>query len=128
VRLLLDTHALLWFIVDDAKLSPKARAAIADPRNERLLSPICLLEIALKARLGKLSLSRLFGAMFPTQLTLNRIALLPIEVSHLEPLTLMPMIHRDPFDRLLASTAVVEGVVLVSADATFDSYGVNRLW
>ena len=128
MKLLLDTHTLLWFLVDNPRLSSEATAAIADPENERLLSPISLFEIALKVRLGKLSLSQPFGSLFPAQLTLNRIRLLRIELTHLERLTSMPLHHRDPFDRLLASTALVEGVALVSADSAFDSYGVSRIW
>ena len=65
MRLLLDTHALLWFLADDPKLSAAAKTAIEDPANERWLSPVSLLEIALKNRLGKLSLPVPFGAMFP---------------------------------------------------------------
>jgi PIN domain nuclease of toxin-antitoxin system len=128
MRLLLDTHALLWFLVDVPKLSIPAKVAIEDPANERWLSPGSLFEIALKVRLGKLPLHRPFGMLFPTELLANDIHLLPLETVHLEPLTRLPLHHRDPFDRLLAATALVEGLTLVSADANFDAYGVIRLW
>jgi PIN domain nuclease of toxin-antitoxin system len=113
VRLLLDTHALLWFLANDAKLSAAARSAIVDPANERLLSPISLQEIAIKVRIGKLSLHAPFAALFPAQLTLNHIQLLAVEVAHIEPLTTLLLHHRDPFDRLLASTALVEGLTVL---------------
>ncbi|MEX0703909.1 MAG: type II toxin-antitoxin system VapC family toxin [Planctomycetales bacterium] len=128
MRLLLDTHALLWFLADDPRLSAAAKAAISDPSNERWLSPISLLEIALKVRIGKLPLHVPFAALFPAQLLANDIALLPLEPAHIEPLTSLPLHHRDPFDRTLASTALVEGSTLVSADPLFDAYGLTRLW
>jgi PIN domain nuclease of toxin-antitoxin system len=128
MKLLLDTHTLLWFLADDAKLSGAAKTALVDPGNERLLSPISLLEIALKVRLGKLTLSASFGVLFPTQLTLNQINMLPIEARHVEPLTTFPLHHKDPFDRLIAATGLVEGLTLVSADTIFDAYGLTRLW
>lgn len=128
MNLLLDTHALLWFLANDPKLSATARAAILDPANVRWVSPISLLEIALKNRLGKLPLPDAFGAMFPASLTVSDIQLLPLEPQHIEPLTTLPLHHKDPFDRLLAATAMVEGFAFVSADAAFDQYGLTRLW
>jgi PIN domain nuclease of toxin-antitoxin system len=128
MKLLLDVHTLLWFLADDPRLSTAAKAALLDPANQRLLSPISLLEIALKVRLGKLTLSAPFGVLFPAQLAANRIQLLPIEPRHIEPLTTMPFHHKDPFDRLVTATALVEGMRLVSADAVLDAYGVTRLW
>jgi PIN domain nuclease of toxin-antitoxin system len=128
MKLLLDAHALLWFLADDPKLSPAAKAALVDPTNERWLSPISLVEIALKVRLGKLPLSAPFGVLFPTQLTANRIRLFPLEPRHIEPLTTLPFHHKDPFDRLIVATSLVEKLTLVSADAILDAYGVTRLW
>ncbi len=99
---------------------------IDHPANELWLSPISLLEIAIKVRINKLRLVAPFGVLFPTQLIANRISLWPIEVGHTA--LLMPLHHKDPFDRLIAATTLVEGLTLVSADATFDGYGLNRLW
>lgn len=79
-------------------------------------------------QLGKLKLDEPFAVMFPAQLVLNRIKLLPIEAAHIDPLTTLPLYHRDPFDRLIAATALVEGFSVVSADPAFDAYGVNRVW
>jgi PIN domain nuclease of toxin-antitoxin system len=128
MKLLLDTCTLLSFLTNDAKLSAVAKTAIEDPGNERWLSPISLLEIALKVRLGKLTLPAPFGVLFPADLLAEDIHLLPLEPQHIEPLTTLPLHHRDPFDRLIAATTLVEGLTLVSPDAAFDAYGIPRLW
>jgi PIN domain nuclease of toxin-antitoxin system len=128
VSLLLDTSTLLWFLSNDPKLSETARAAIEEPANVRWTSPGSLFEIAIKVRLGKLPLDAPFGAIFPAKLSSSAIHLLPLEAHQIEPLTTFPFHHRDPFDRLIAATALVEGLTLVSADPVFDAYGVTRLW
>jgi PIN domain nuclease of toxin-antitoxin system len=128
MKLLLDTCSLLWFLTNDAKLSSYIRTVIEDASNERWLSPISLMEIALKVRIGKLPLPASYAVMFPALLNLNKITLFPVEARHIEPLTTLPMHHKDPFDRLIAATALVEGLTLVSADSAFDAYGVTRLW
>ena len=97
--------------------------------NERWLSPISLLEISvLKVRLGKLPLPAPYSVLFPAESLANDIHLLPLEPDHIEPLTMLPFHHKDPFDRLIVATALVEGLTLVSADSVFDAYGVTRLW
>jgi PIN domain nuclease of toxin-antitoxin system len=128
MKLLMDTCALLWFLTNDPKLCSNARTFIEDPGNERWLSPISLMEIALKVRIRKPPLPASFSGMFPALLNLNNVLLLPLETRHIEPLTTLPLHHKDPFDRLIAATALVEGLTLVSADPAFDAYGVTRLW
>ena len=128
MKLLLDTHALLWFQNGDKKLSVTAKAAIEDPANERWLSPISLMEIAIKNRLGKLPLAAPFGSLYPSELLADDIHLLPLEARHIEPLTTLPFHHKAPFDRVIAATTLVEGLQLVSADPLFDAYGLSRLW
>lgn len=90
MRLLLDTHAFLWFIMGSANLSANARARIEDPASERLLSVASLWEIAIKTSLGKLKLSAPFDELFPAQLKLNGTELLNIRVDHLSTLTTLP--------------------------------------
>jgi PIN domain nuclease of toxin-antitoxin system len=128
MSLLLDTHVILWFLANSPKLSDAARSVILDTLNTRWVSPISLLEIALKNRIGQLPLPEAFGLMFPSSMTAADIHLLPIESQHINPLTFMPLHHKDPFDRLIGATALVEGLTLVSADSAFDAYGVARLW
>ncbi len=128
MNLLLDTHVILWFLANDAKLSASARQAILDPGNTRWLSPISLVEIAVKNRIGKLPLPDPYVVMFPASLLAADMHLLPLETNHIEPLATLPLHHKDPFDRLIAATALVEGLTLISADAAFDAYGLTRLW
>ncbi len=128
MRLLLDTCALLWFLGNDRRMSTTAKAVLTDPANERWLSPISLLEIAPKVCLGKLPLPKPFADLFPAELIANDIHLLQLEPDHIEPLTSLPLHHKDPFDRLIACTALVESLALVSADSAFEFYGVSRVW
>ncbi|MCY2990802.1 MAG: type II toxin-antitoxin system VapC family toxin [Planctomycetota bacterium] len=128
MKLLLDTHTLLWFLADAPNLSTVARTTLEDSAHERWLSPISLLEIALKVRIRKLTLAAPFGTMFPAQLQANHVRLLPIEAHHAAAVAAMPLHHRDPFDHLIIAQAIAEGMTLVSADAAFDAYGANRLW
>jgi PIN domain nuclease of toxin-antitoxin system len=128
VNLLLDTHALLWFLAGDARLSTGARDAIEDLANTRFFSIASAWEVAIKASLGKLVLSAPFNQLIPGQLRANGIELLAIRPDHIAELLTLPFHHRDPFDRILITQAAVENAVVVSADATLDRYGINRLW
>jgi PIN domain nuclease of toxin-antitoxin system len=128
VNLLLDTHALLWFLAGDARLSTSARAAIENLGNTRLFSVASAWEIAIKTSLGKLSLTGPFHELIPGQLRANSIQLLPISPNHLNGLLTLPFHHRDPFDRILVSQANAENATVVSADSLLDQYGVPRLW
>ena len=128
MRLLLDTHAFLWFIMGSANLSVNARALIENPANERQLSVVCLWEIAIKTSLGKLTISAPFDELIPAQLMLNGIDVLNIKADHLSTLTSLPFHHRDPFDRLIIAQAIVEKLPVISLDGVFDTYGVTRHW
>jgi PIN domain nuclease of toxin-antitoxin system len=128
MRLLLDTHSFLWFIMGDSKLSAIARAAIEDPANEKLVSAASLWEIAIKASLGKLTLAEPFGVIIPRELRRNGFAILPIGVAHANRISTMPFHHRDPFDRLLVAQAQQDSLALVGLDPQFDAYGVMRIW
>ncbi len=128
MRLLLDTHAFLWWVNDAPELSPKARKAIADPGNDCLLSLASCWEIAIKASIGKLKLSGAVERFIPEQLAANHFGRLDIDFRHVARVAAMPFHHRDPFDRLLAAQAEEEKLVIVSADAVFQAYGVKRVW
>ena len=128
MRLLLDTHAFLWFILDEPQLSAAADALISDPANDIEVSPASYWEIAIKIRLGKYSLPEPFDVFIEREISANRFGILSIEPKHAAALCSMPFHHRDPFDRLIIAQAMVEGIGVVSSDAAFDPYGVTRLW
>ena len=128
MKLLLDTHAFMWFVEGDPKLHPYARGLIEDVGNERLLSIGSLWEMAIKASLGKLEVSARFTEIVVTQVEANDIALLSVLPSHLDVIRTLPFHHRDPFDRLLIAQLMVEGGVVLGRDEVFDAYPVKRLW
>jgi PIN domain nuclease of toxin-antitoxin system len=126
VRLLLDTHALLWFVAGDRQLAAAARRRIEDPRNERLVSLASVWEMAMKVSLGRLRLGAPLAKLVERGVLGNAMTLLDIRREHLLPLADLPWHHRDPFDRLLTCQALHEELVLVSRDEIFDAYGVRR--
>jgi|SRR5436853_6390093 len=128
MKLLLDTHTFLWFIIGNPHLSANARALIEDQANEKFLSVGSMWEIAIKVSIGKLALSGSFDTLIPQQLSINGFDLLGLEVNHAAALINLPFHHRDPFDRLLIAQAIVEQMQIVSIDLTFDAYQITRLW
>lgn len=128
MRVLLDTHTLLWFLTDDDRLSRYAHGVITDSASDVLVSTGSLWEIAIKASLGKLSLAAPFDQLFPAQLEAERIGVLPVELAHLAALASLPFHHRDPFDRLIISQALAEGVPVISRDTAFTSYACDVVW
>ena len=126
--LLLDTQALLWFLLDDRRLSAAAREGIAAEDSQVFISPASLWEIAIKISLGKYELSMPFVAFWEEQLSENEFTLLPISISHAAEVTKLPFHHRDPFDRLIIAQAIVQGIPVASSDEIFDRYGVERVW
>jgi PIN domain nuclease of toxin-antitoxin system len=128
VRVLLDTHAFLWFLAGDDRLPERVRELVVDPRNEVLLSMASVWEMAIKASMGKLVLTRPFDAMIREQLSRQRIGLFGVELAHVLRVAVLPFHHRDPFDRLIVAQALVEGIPVAGADAAFDAYGVTRIW
>lgn len=128
MKVLLDTHAFLWFALADARLSASATALLCDPRNELLLSPATYWEIAIKVSLGKYRLAQPLDEFLDGQIRVNRLSILPIAVRHVAAVAELPFHHRDPFDRLLVAQALTEGVPLVSSDESLDAYGVDRRW
>ena len=131
MRLLLDTHAFLWYMAGDEQLSERARDLIDDTGNERLLSAAVPWEIAIKYSLGKLELGEPFESLIPRLIEQNGLSLLGITVEHTSAVAALPYPdneHRDPFDRLMIAQSRVEGIPIVSIDARFDEYEVERLW
>jgi PIN domain nuclease of toxin-antitoxin system len=128
VRLLLDTHTLLWSADDPSKLSPAADAALKDPANDLLLSAATVWELAIKVGLGKLTLSMPYRKWMETAIADLHLSILPVTVEYAERLSVLPPHHNDPFDRLTVAEALVAGIPVVGTDAAFDAYGVTRIW
>lgn len=127
-RLLLDTHAFLWWIDDAPQLSDSARRAIADTRNDCLISVASCWEMAVKSSLGKLKLAKPLERFVPDQLAANGFGYLNIELKHVAKAEKMPFHHRDPFDRLLIAQSLTEKLTIVTADKAFADYGARVLW
>ena len=128
MRLLLDTHTVLWFYLADPQLSAAASTAIVDPANEKWVSPASYWEIAIKISTGKYVLAQPYEDFWRGAIDANGFQILPILPRHTSLLTTMPYHHRDPFDRLIVAQASVEGMSVVSADPILDVYGVGRIW
>ena len=127
-RLLLDTHALLWWIADPAQLSAKAHTAIGNPDNKVFVSAASAWELASKVRLGKLEIASQLLADLPEVLASQGFELLPIQFSHGLRAGGYEQAHRDPFDRLLAAQAELEHLTLVSLDPALQDFPCQLLW
>ena len=128
MRLLLDTHAFLWWVGASPKLSRRAKAAVAKATNQCLVSVASGWEIAIKVSLGQLRIDAALDRFLPEQLALNGFQPLAIDFKHTARVARLPFQHRDPFDRLLVAQAIEEELTVVTADAVFAQYGVKRLW
>jgi PIN domain nuclease of toxin-antitoxin system len=128
MRVLLDRHAFLWFVLGDLKLSRNARRHIEDPGNEKLISPASYWEIAIKISLKKYTLSQPYEAFIQKGIADNGFIMLPIEPKHTAALITLPFHHRDPFDRLIIAQATVEQIAVISGDAAFADYAVSCIW
>jgi PIN domain nuclease of toxin-antitoxin system len=128
LRLLLDTHAFLWFEADNPNLPRAARDEISAEFNEVFFSIASIWEIAIKVSLGKLSIEGTLEELIAPELADNTLSLLPIQIPHLVLVAGMSFHHRDPFDRLLAAQCLREGMAIVSRDPLFEKYGVRRIW
>lgn len=128
MRVLLDTHAFLWWLLEDQRLSPVARDTIADPGIDVLVSPVSAWEIAIKAADGRLDLPEPSRTYVPSRMAANRFGELPITLDHCLRTAELPLIHRDPFDRLLVAQAQAEDLPLVSGDPAITRYDVETIW
>ena len=128
MRLLLDTHTLIWWALSPEKLPNRVLTQLSDVENTLSLSLVSIWEMQIKLQLGKLTLNLPLPELIESQSQVNGLQILAIELAHIWKLADLPNQHQDPFDRLLAAQALVEHLPLVSIDAIFDAYQVERLW
>ena len=128
MRLLLDTHAFLWWVINDKRLSQAARWAIADEDNDVLISAVSAWEITTKHRIGKLPESEALVENMVGTIALEGFEELPITVDDAVRAGQLPGHHSDPFDRMLIAQALARNIPLISNEPLFDRYGVRRLW
>lgn len=127
MNLLLDTHALIWFLSGDESLSKKAREIIEDEKNQNFISVGSIWEIAIKLSLGKIELKNGFNN-FLKLIENNGFEILPISFSHLMVLSELEFIHRDPFDRLIIAQAISEEMSIITKDEHIRNYKCKTLW
>lgn len=128
MKLLLDTHALIWWLAGDETLSRTARDAISDEANSVAVSAASAMEIATKYRIGKLPGAALLAREFEAIVAAQGFQEIAISVTHARLAGEMNIAHKDPFDRFLIAQAQTEGMTLVSNEALFDDFAVQRLW
>jgi len=128
MRVLLDTHALVWALGEPGRLSSRARATIADQATVVFVSVTSAWELAILQSLDRVRLDLPLATLFTDGLAAMRFHLLPIRLPHVAGVAELPRHHRDPFDRLLIATALVERLKVVSADRAFTRYGVPVVW
>lgn len=128
MRLLLDTHAFLWWVSDDPALPNRVRRQLSAPRNEVFVSAVSVWEIVVKAALGKLTIPLPAERFVPEQLVANGFEALPLSITHALAVDRLPAHHRDPYDRLLVAQAVTEGMTIASGDQQIAAYPVKIVW
>ena len=128
MRVLLDSHALLWAMDAPDKLGGQAASALRDLDNKLLLSAATLWELAIKVGSGKLALGLPYWQWMEKAIADLDLELVPVTVAYAECQAVLPTHHRDPFDRLLIAQALVDDLPVVCADSAFDAYGVKRIW
>jgi len=127
VKVLLDTHVLLWWLHDAARLRPATRALFTETANELLWSAASTWELAIKVQLGKMRLDKPVQVFVMAVMAAQGLTPLPVHHAHAARVAELPALHRDPFDRLLVAQAAVEGVPFVTADAQLAAYGIECL-
>ena len=128
MKVLLDTHAFLWLITDEDRLSENARQTFLNTENSLFFSAASLWEICIKKSLGKLSLKDGWFQTIQKEMEINTIQWLPIETTHCAEVTELPFHHRDPFDRMLIAQAIVEEMKLLSRDSRLSDYAIELIW
>jgi len=128
MKILVDTHALLWLITGNERLSKTAKKIFLDPENYLFISAASLWEICIKVSLGKLSLKSGWLKIIQDEMKANAIQWLPVEMLHCAQLAKLPFHHRDPFDRMLIAQAMVEELQLLSRDRRLSDYEITCIW
>lgn len=128
MRLLIDTHTLIWAMDDPSKLSGLATTALQDPANDLLLSAATVWDMAIKFGQGKLRLSLSYRTWMEKAIADLGLAILPVTIEYAEQQAQLPTYHKDPFDRLIIAQAMIENIPVVCDDAAFDAYGISRVW
>ncbi len=128
MKLLLDTHAFIWWDSDPSLLSPHALSLCKNRKNRLVLSVASVWEMQIKLNLGKLKLTLPLSQVIDSQRQTNGIEILPIKLEHVLALEKLSLHHKDPFDRMLIAQALVEDVVVISGDPVFGKYSVNIMW
>lgn len=128
MKLLLDTHALLWWAHDPARLSSDAHNAISDGENEIYVSPVSAMEITTKTRKGKLEFHSDLSSRFVEEVTVMGFGIVPVGGAHAALAANYPTANQDPWDRLLAAQAQIEDLMLVSCDRRMPEFGAKLFW
>lgn len=128
MRLLLDTHTLLWLAHQPQKLSPEAATALADEGNEVWVSAVSAMEIATKHRKGMLEYDTSLAVRFVEEVTAQHMRPLSVTCEHAQRAGALKAAHKDPWDRLLAAQAQIEGLTLVSDDRQMKTFGIELYW
>lgn len=126
MKVLIDTHVLLWGIQDASKVSNKVRTLL--PVSDVWISVVSLWEIIAKVQIGKLTLPSPVGNYLSEKLRMNGVSVLPLTFSHVRRLEGIPLHHRDPFDRILIAQSLEENIPLVTSDSAFENYSVQIIW
>jgi PIN domain nuclease of toxin-antitoxin system len=127
MKLLLDTHTLLWASLDSSELSQTARDHFLDTTNTLFISPASYWEVAIKISIGKYELTEPVSDYFGREILANDIRILPITLRHADIVSRLEFHHKDPFDRLLIAQSVCENIPILSRDKVFDEYGIDRI-
>lgn len=128
MRVLLDTHTFLWWIIDDPHMSPRARDIMSNSSHELFLSAASCWEIAIKAKIGRIKLPDKPHVFVAEQMALNTIQGLPIQISHALHVFNLPHHHRDPFDRIIIAQAQLEKLTILTSDSLISKYKVKIIW
>jgi len=128
MNLLFDTHSFLWWNDSLEMLLPRVLSACQDTHNQLFLSVVSAWEIQIKQQIGKLRLESPLAEMIERQIEVNRLRILPVQIEHVLAIGHLPMLHRDPFDRLLIAQAITEKQVLLSRDRSIQQYSLNTFW